>query len=236
MTSAKQDKHTRRADRLLRDAEAARRAHVRRLRTRVGLVSAAALLVLGGVFALSTAGTRSASDPAAARYRFVVARPGLGARAPELRLASTTGGTWDLAAQRGRATLLYFQEGLGCQPCWEQIKDIEGNPQRLKALGVDEVVSITGNDLGQLKQKAADEGIHTRVLADPGLTQSRRWGANEQGMMGDTANGHSFVLVDPQGTIRARADYGGAPDYTMYLPVDSLARDLHQQLTGHEGA
>ncbi|XES00911.1 hypothetical protein HEP87_61260 [Streptomyces sp. S1D4-11] len=45
-------------------------------------------------------------------------------------------------------------------------------------------------------------------------------------MMGTSRDGHSFLLVGPDGTIRWRADYGGAPDYTMYVPVDKLLADL----------
>ncbi|MEK7295981.1 MAG: alkyl hydroperoxide reductase, partial [Actinomycetota bacterium] len=50
--------------------------------------------------------------------------------------------------------------------------------------------------------------------------------ANSYGMMGDSTNGHSFIVVGSDGTIRWRADYGGAPDYTMYVPVPSLLADL----------
>jgi hypothetical protein len=50
--------------------------------------------------------------------------------------------------------------------------------------------------------------------------------ANKYGMMGDMRNGHSFVLVGADGTIRWRADYGGAPDYTMFLPTDKVLADL----------
>ena len=59
------------------------------------------------------------------RYPFVVGQPGPGDRAPQIRLPSTAGPAFDLAAQRGRTVLLYFQEGLMCQPCWDQLKDIE---------------------------------------------------------------------------------------------------------------
>jgi hypothetical protein len=122
--------------------------------------------------------------------------------------------------------LLYVQEGLGCQPCWDQIKDIERKPGTLRALGVDEMVSITGNDLDDLRQKAADEGIRTRVLADPGLAMSSKWEANRYGMMGDSANGHSFVVIGPNGRIEHRADYGGPPNFTMYVPVNNLVADV----------
>jgi peroxiredoxin len=39
--------------------------------------------------------------------------------------------------------LLYFQEGLSCQPCWDQINDLEQNEAALQAAGVNAVVSIT---------------------------------------------------------------------------------------------
>jgi len=44
--------------------------------------------------------------------------------------------------------------------------------------------------------------------------------------MGDDRDGHSFILVGPDGTIRWRADYGGAPKYSMYVPVQRLLADL----------
>jgi hypothetical protein len=47
-------------------------------------------------------------------------------------------------------------------------------------------------------------------------------------MMGSSRDGHSFVLIGPDGRIRWRADYGGAPDYTMYVPVANLLADLRK--------
>jgi hypothetical protein len=58
------------------------------------------------------------------------------------------------------------------------------------------------------------------------LEVSRVYTTHQYGMMDGTANGHSFVLVGPDGTIDWRADYGGAPDYTMYLPTEKMLADL----------
>jgi hypothetical protein len=41
-------------------------------------------------------------------------------------------------------------------------------------------------------------------------------------------DGHTFILIGKDGRIRWRADYGGPPRYTMFLPVDALLADLHQ--------
>lgn len=45
-------------------------------------------------------------------------------------------------------------------------------------------------------------------------------------MMGPQINGHSFILVNEDGVIEWRADYGGPPDHTMYLPVSNVLADM----------
>ena len=49
-------------------------------------------------------------------------------------------------------------------------------------------------------------------------------------MMGDSRDGHSFIVVGPDGRIAWRADYGGAPNYTMDLPASALLADLARGL------
>jgi len=232
MASRKEEKERLRQERLRAEADEARSQRARALRLKLLGAVGAAIVALGVVFAVSVGGERGASSAkggaasAGGDHAFAVGSPGPGKPAPMLKLPATSGRSYDLASRRGKRVLLYFQEGLGCQPCWDQIKDIERKPGTLAALGIDEMVSITGNDLSNLRQKASDEGIKTPLLADPGLGMSARWEANKFGMMGDSANGHSFIVVGPDGRIEHRADYGGAPDYTMYVPVRSLVADL----------
>ena len=38
----------------------------------------------------------------------------------------------------------------------------------------------------------------------------------------------SFIVVGPDGEIEWRADYGGTPDYTMYVPVPNLFADIRE--------
>lgn len=163
------------------------------------------------------------------RFPYQVGAPGAGAAAPSFALGSTDGSSFDLAAQRGKTVLLYFQEGLGCQPCWDQMKAIEESGM-LGEVGVDRLVSITTQPLDLLKQKAADEEIKTPVLSDPDLSVSTMYSANLYGMMGDSMDGHSFMLIDGNGKLLWRADYGGAPNYTMFVPVDVLKADIQQGL------
>jgi hypothetical protein len=63
-------------------------------------------------------------------YRHVAGHPGAGAAAPAFTLASSTGGQVSLGDFQGKTVLLYFQEGLSCQPCWDQIHDLEKTARR----------------------------------------------------------------------------------------------------------
>jgi hypothetical protein len=69
-------------------------------------------------------------------------------------------------------------------------------------------------------------GLTIPVLSDPGLAVSRQYHANSYTMMGAGRDGHTFILVGPDGVIRWRAHYGGPPNYTMFLPTTALLADI----------
>lgn len=164
-------------------------------------------------------------------YPHAVGQPRAGDTAPGFSLTSGSGGQVSLADFRGKNVLLYFQEGLSCQPCWDQITDLEKHQTELRAAGVDTVVSITTDPANLIGRKVIDEKLSTPVLSDPTLAVSRNYQANQYGMMGDMRDGHSFLLVGADGIIKWRADYGGAPDYTMFLPTDRMLADLARERT-----
>lgn len=205
----------------------------------VGLAVAAmvvlAAILLGTNLWSGTQNSRSAGNPPTAaspssglagKFRFQVGKPGPGDMAPPIRLPSTRTSTFDLASMRGKTVLLYFQEGIMCQPCWDQIRDIETNLAKFGTAGIDSVVSITTDPIDLLRQKVRNERLLTPVLSDPDLAVSKAYHANDFGMMGQSRDGHTFIVVGADGRIRWRADYGGAPDYTMYLPVANLLADI----------
>lgn len=191
-----------------------------------------AIIALGIIFFLNNQGGSLTGAGQAGQYSFQVGSPGPGTAAPEVKLPATDGSIFDLAAMRGKTVLLYFQEGLTCQPCWDQLKDIQSQINQFKALGIDQVVSITTDPINALQQKVADEGLTIPVLSDTQLTVSRTYTANSYGMMGDSRDGHTFIVVGPDGLIKWRADYGGAPNYTMYVPVPNLVADIRAGLKG----
>jgi peroxiredoxin len=192
-----------------------------------------AVIAVGGLYLLYTSsadGQDTASGPASG-YRHVSGEPGAGDPAPEFTLPATTGGQISLSDYRGQSVLLYFQGGLMCQPCFDQITDLERNQAALRAAGIDEVISISHDPVDLLAQKKADMGLSTPLLSDPNLEVSKEYNTTQYGMMGGSANGHSFILVGPDGIIDWRADYGGAPDYTMYLPTEKMLADLAAERT-----
>lgn len=190
-----------------------------------------AIIGLGLVYFHNTTNNGTGNGQAG-QYAFQVGNPGPGAQAPAIILPSTDGSTFDLASQHGKTVLLYFQEGLTCQPCWDQLKDIQSHLDQFHALGIASIVSITTDPLNQIKQKVSDQGISIPVLSDSNLAVSQAYSANSYGMMGNSRDGHTFVLVGPDGNIQWRADYGGAPNYTMYVPIPNLVADIKAGIQG----
>ena len=109
---------------------------------------------------------------------------------------------------------------------------IQSNMAKFQALGINQVVSITTDPLDALQQKVQDQGITLPVLSDQNLAVSQAYNANSYGMMGNSRDGHTFVVVGSDGRILWRADYGGAPNYTMYVPISNLVAALRGGLHG----
>ena len=191
------------------------------------LTATLAVLAVGGLFLAFRSGQ---SHSTAGKAAYQVGQPAQGEAAPDFTLPASTGKNVSLSSYRGKNVLLFFQEGIGCQPCWDQIRDLEKDQSKLQQAGIDAVVSITSSPADLVAQKTRDDHLSTPVLTDADLSVSRAYQANMYGMMGDSRDGHSFMLVGPDGTIRWRADYGGAPNYTMYLPVDRVLSDMRTMM------
>lgn len=208
-----------------RQAES-RRQRRRKITVRAGIAVgvAAVIAVLFVIFQNSS--SSSSSPSAAGAYPYQAGSPGPGQAAPGFTLAASTGGNVSLSQYRGKRVLLFFQEGLTCQPCWDQITDLQDHAAQLKAAGIGQVVSVTTDPAADIATKARDMHLTIPVLSDPDLAVSQVYHANSYGMMGAGRDGHSFILVGSDGKIEWRADYGGAPKYTMFLPTTSLLADL----------
>ncbi len=204
--------------------QAQRRAQRRHRAITWGGITAGMAAIVAVLYVIFSGGSSTAG---AGKYPYQAGSPGAGQAAPGFSLAASTGGNISLSQFRGKTVLLFFQEGLTCQPCWDQITDLQQHAAQLRAAGIGTVVSITSDPVGAITTKARDMGLTIRVLSDPSLAISRQYDANSYGMMGASRDGHTFIVVGPDGTIRWRADYGGAPKYTMFLPTTSLLADIN---------
>lgn len=168
------------------------------------LTGGLALLAVGGLFLAFRSGQPDAAGPGH-KTAYQVGQPAAGGTAPAFTLPASSGRTVSLSDYRGKNVLLFFQEGIGCQPCWDQIRDLERDTTKLRAAGVDDVVSITTSPADLVAQKVRDDRLTTPVLSDPDLTVSRSYSANSFGMMVIAATATASCLSDPTGSS------GGGP-------------------------
>ncbi len=72
-----------------------------------------------------------------------------------------------------------------------------------------ELVSVMVDPLDELKTEAADRGITGIVAADIDKKVSNEYDAMEASMHPGAKPGHTFVLVDKNGNVIWRFDWGG---------------------------
>lgn len=183
-----------------------------------------------GLLVVGVAAYNTLSGAGTGAVPYDVGQPGPGDAAPDFTLTGADGTSFHLADLRGKQVLLYFHEGLGCTPCWQQIDAIQADLARFKALGIAEVVAISADPAAAQAQRAARTGITLPTLADPDRSVSAAYGTLAYGMMNGALPGHTFILVGADGTIRWRADYGGPPNYTMYVADDTLLAELRRAM------
>lgn len=119
-------------------------------------------------------------------------------------------------------TLLFFSEGVSCQACLEQIQRIQGVGSALSRRGI-QLISITPDPVGVLRQAASQYGITTPLIADTSLTMSRAFNTLGLGMHADTP-GHAFVLID-RGRVLWYRDYW-VTNQVMYVPPRTLLAQM----------
>jgi len=128
---------------------------------------------------------------------------------------------------RGKKTLFFFSEGVMCQACFEQIRDIEAVGSELEKKGIG-LVSITPDSEDTLRQAIDEYGIRTPMIADDDRDMSAAFDTLGRGMHSDTP-GHAFVLLDETGTVVWQRDYWLDPYRTMYVEPERLLADLSRQ-------
>ena len=216
MSHHAQEKEARRAERLRLEEQERRRELLRR-RAGYGAVGVIALaLVAFAVLSGGADGGHSEDTHAAASAGATAGGP-----APAFTLTDVVSNRQvSLSSLKGRKTLLFFSEGVGCQACMVQIADLQKS-SALGSAGI-RLVSVTTDAPGDLAQAATQYGIRTPLLADSTGAMSAAYGMLGHGGMGHpTQDGHAFMLLDAQGRILWHQAY-----QEMYVPTGRLMSDI----------
>jgi peroxiredoxin len=143
--------------------------------------------------------------------------------APDFTLTDTAGHSVSLSDFKGKSNVvLYFSEGAGCQSCLVQMAEIEKDRA---AFGRDDVtvLPIVMNTRDQITSDMAANDVTTPFLLDNG-TVSKAYDTLGKGMHAGLP-GHSFVLIDKNGTQRW---YGEYP--SMWLAPNDLLHEVESHL------
>jgi peroxiredoxin Q/BCP len=191
-------------------------------------VAAAAIAVVAASFVLPGAFGKKESSPGAAHAMSIGADPGaglpVGASVPAFSERNVeTDQPISSKAVYGKKTLLFFSEGVMCQACFEQIKGLERFGAELDKRGI-QLISITPDTPGDLRQAISQYGITTPMIADEDRTMSEAFNTLGQGMHGDTP-GHAFALID-KGKVLWYRDYWLPPTRAMYVEPAKLLADI----------
>jgi peroxiredoxin Q/BCP len=152
----------------------------------------------------------------------VTAKVSAKAAAPNFSLPGVNGGTFTLSDYRGKSNvLLFFNEGLSCAPCLQQMQSLDQLNAEFGRMNVI-VVDVTADPLQLLTDWTRSSGPqHAKVLSDENLAVSKMYGmlGPDVSMMPYSKPGHTFVLVNTSGVIVWRQDYG--PN-NMFVPNNQI--------------
>lgn len=155
--------------------------------------------------------------------------PDVGARIPFTERDVVTGTEISSRTLRGERTLLFFSEGVMCQACFEQIRDIEEIGEELDRRGI-RLVSITPDHSRTLREAIDAYDINSPMISDEDRSMSSAFDTLGQGMHSDTP-GHAFILLDQGGRVAWQRDYWLDPYRTMYVEPRTLLDDLAEAET-----
>ncbi len=130
-----------------------------------------------------------------------------GTVAPDFSLLSTTGKTVSLSDYKGRHVLLFFNEGVMCSPCWQEISRLERFKNDFAGLNA-VIIPVSVDDQRTWAPILQEEKITTPILIDSDrkVTSAYKALGTPSSMHEDRA-GHTYVHITPDGKIHSSADF-----------------------------
>lgn len=133
---------------------------------------------------------------------------GVGQDAPDFSIQDYSGKKISLLDYSGKNVLLYFNEGVGCAPCWQQIVQLQKDQEEFKVLNT-EIVTIGVDSASLWKSIVEANKIELPVLLDTDKKMSMAYkilDLSSSMHMGEKP-GHTFVLVGNDRKIKWVGDY-----------------------------
>lgn len=131
----------------------------------------------------------------------------IGDTAPPFTLSASTRSEVSLSGYQDTPVILYFNEGVGCQPCWQQLINLEKDTN-FTSLNIP-LVTIAPNALSLWESILKNNPIKSPVLADTNNDISRSYGmlSMKSSMHNGTSPGHTFLLLNKDHKIVWIGDY-----------------------------
>jgi len=151
-----------------------------------------------------------------------------GTIAPDFSLISTNGQTVSLADYKGKNVLLFFNEGVMCSPCWQEVSRLERFKDDFAKLNT-VIIPISVDDQKTWDPILKEERITTPILIDAERKVSKVYKIlGTPSSMHDDRPGHTYVHIDPQGKIHASSDFPN-----MNVPTNVLLQHIQEFNNGN---
>lgn len=146
-----------------------------------------------------------------------------GTVAPDFSLSSTAGRTISLADYKGKNVFLFFNEGVMCTPCWQEISRLERFKEDFDKLNT-VIIPISVDDQKTWEPILKEEKISSPILIDDGRRVTKAYKAlGTPSSMHDDRAGHTYVHINTQGKIHSSSDFPG-----MNVPASILLWHIQQ--------
>ncbi len=170
----------------------------------------AGLIIVGALIALWPKGATQLTDS-------------VGKLAPDFTLQDYRGQTVQLSALQGKNIVLFFSEGINCQPaCTDQMKALMNDP-RFNTASISQFSIVVDQKSSWANLLTQQPGLVSSLLFDTAKTVSTAYNVLNlpSAMHPGMSPGHTYFIVDKQGIIRYAFD-----DPNMGVNNDELATDL----------
>lgn len=146
-----------------------------------------------------------------------------GSDAPNFSLPSTTGNTISLADYKGKHVLLFFNEGVMCSPCWQEISRLERFKDDFNELNT-VIIPVSVDDQKTWDPILKEERITTPILIDTDRKVTAMYKAlGTPSSMHDDRAGHTYIHITPDEKIHSSADFPN-----MNVPTNDLIEHIKQ--------